>query len=1174
LLLAVGIDASAQEFTGSIYGRIVDPSNAPMSGVAITVEGAAIQGKRTAESEDNGSYRLLNLPPGEYRVTFEKAKFKTVVYESAKVEVNKTLTMNVTMQIADVAATVVVSANAPVVDVRSATVGTTFGASFLNDIPNQRDLFALLAASPGISLPRVDFGGNTAGTPSAFRAYGLAGQTITTVDGVNITVGSAAIGAYVDYGAMAEAQVSAAGNGADVAVAGAAVTTVVKSGSNTHHGEFFTDFKPSGGEGYSGAEEFLRYLDINGQLGGPLIKDRLWYFLSLRGQQTSSLTGMYDKPPAQGGTQGHLFTTGTTDYTLKLNYQLDRNSTLTFMTQWGRKVQPYRGGSGAAAANYTVESTASQNSRTEIGNVVYTRVINNRAMLDTSLNVFGSQFPLAARTDKTPIIDDVTFFRSGAYNAPSYTEDRRWHYNTNLNLYADHHDMKIGYMYQWYAPQFTAYGAPGPAGTVGHVYVGTTQGVPTSFFTDNGPVSSVDTLQNHALFFQDKFQVTSKLTLNYGVRFDQYRSSYPEQRFGVSGNGPCVDEESCDLGPFAVRTVTPARNVVTFNMLVPRIAVIYDLSGNGKTAVKTSWNRYATNPAETISDLVNPIDLITTKYAWDNNYLTMDPGVGATRITPAYVATLQPILGGAQLTPAEVDPKLKDSYTDEYTLGIEREVVEGLRVYGVFVRKVQKNLYGRYDRLRSFSAYTPVSALDPGPDGIINTADDRTITVWETTVPPGTTDYYLTNKPIGDDYSTVEFGATKRMGGHWQLTSGFDWTKRNLSSLFSEDPNTVFWNNNDTQTSGWTLKASGSYLFKRGWMVAFWYNAMRGEPYGRVFTVTQQYLDAGRSESDDSAGSGQHDHPGREGRDVLSARHQCVKRARAEGIRAQRLPEGSCDAQPLQHHRRQDRDRRQHAHRRAASAVDLPGRYRRPFYLTLHLLTMKARLRSSSFGGQAPQASSRNSGGQAVWTTVVLLFVSALVCAQRFKSEVLLINVVATVVDGKGRTIPNLTADDFVIEEDGQPQAIKLLLPSADLPISVGVLLDASKSMETKIRTAQRAVDRFLSKIHKDDEIFVMTFALRPSVIADFTSDRTTLRTALLSGVNLAGGTSLYDSLYQGLQKVQQGRYDKKAVLLVTDGEDTTSMTRFDKALQYIREAEMLVYSIGIKGAPALRHGN
>ena len=99
------------------------------------------------------------------------------------------------------------------------------------------------------------------------------------------------------------------------------------------------------------------------------------------------------------------------------------------------------------------------------------RVINNRATLDTSINFFATQFPLKAHTDKTPIIDDVTFARSGAYNAPSFSQDRRWHYNTNLTLYADHHDMKIGYMYQWYAPRYTAYGAPGPAGTVGHFYI-------------------------------------------------------------------------------------------------------------------------------------------------------------------------------------------------------------------------------------------------------------------------------------------------------------------------------------------------------------------------------------------------------------------------------------------------------------------------------------------------------------------------------------------------------------------------------------------------------------------------------------------------------------------------------------------------------------------------------
>jgi hypothetical protein len=158
------------------------------------------------------------------------------------------------------------------------------------------------------------------------------------------------------------------------------------------------------------------------------------------------------------------------------------------------------------------------------------------------------------------------------------------------------------------------------------------------------------------------------------------------------------------------------------------------------------------------------------------------------------------------------------------------------------IRKRQKNTFGRYDRLRTLAHFTPVQAVDPGPDGAVGSADDRTITVWETNVPPDTTDYYLTNKPIGDTYNTFEFGLTKRMSDHWQLTSGFDWTERNLSSLFSEDPNTVFWNSTNTQTTGWTFKASGTYVFKRGLMVGFWYNAMKGEPYSRLLTVTEGHL--------------------------------------------------------------------------------------------------------------------------------------------------------------------------------------------------------------------------------------------------------------------------------------------------------------------------------------------
>ena len=103
---------------------------------------------------------------------------------------------------------------------------------------------------------------------------------------------------------------------------------------------------------------------------------------------------MYDKPASRAAHKGQLFTTETTEYTLKLNYQLSRESTLTFMTQLGRKYQPYRFGSGASAYQYLVESTALQNGRSQIGKVDYMRVISNRATLDTSINVYGTQFPL------------------------------------------------------------------------------------------------------------------------------------------------------------------------------------------------------------------------------------------------------------------------------------------------------------------------------------------------------------------------------------------------------------------------------------------------------------------------------------------------------------------------------------------------------------------------------------------------------------------------------------------------------------------------------------------------------------------------------------------------------------------------------------------------------------
>src|ERR1051326_8220674 len=110
---------------------------------------------------------------------------------------------------------------------------------------------------------------------------------------------------------------------------------------------------------------------------------------------------------------------------------------------------------------------------------------------------------------------------------------------------------------------------------------------------------------------------------------------------------------------------------------------------------------------------------------------------------------------------------------------------------------------------------------------------------------------------------------------------------------------------------------------------------------------------------------------------------------------------------------------------------------------------------------------------------LTVLLTAAIVAAQ-VRVDVRLVNVVATVTDGRGRNIPNLTVDDFILEEDGKPQPITHFSQDQNIPVSVGILLDTSGSMDRKIRTAVEAVERFTRRIHPNDEIFLITFSGHP----------------------------------------------------------------------------------------------
>jgi Ca-activated chloride channel family protein len=199
---------------------------------------------------------------------------------------------------------------------------------------------------------------------------------------------------------------------------------------------------------------------------------------------------------------------------------------------------------------------------------------------------------------------------------------------------------------------------------------------------------------------------------------------------------------------------------------------------------------------------------------------------------------------------------------------------------------------------------------------------------------------------------------------------------------------------------------------------------------------------------------------------------------------------------------------------------------------------------------------------QAFTVLAAAMMIAVIVTAQ-VRVDVRLVNVVATVTDTRGRNISNLTANDFILEEDGKPQEITHFSQDQNVPVSVGVLLDTSGSMDRKIRTAVEAVERFSRRIHQNDEIFLITFSGHPVLRQDFTDNREKLSQALRH-INATGGTALYDALTESLTKIREGRHSKRAILLITDGQDTASAAKLNDVLETVRESDLLIYPIGI----------
>ena len=855
LLLFVGWSAPAfaqvSATTGSINGKVSDATGGVLPGVTVTVSSPSMQGTRSDVSDASGEYRFPAVPPGQYRITYELGGFSTVVREGVQVGLGFTATVNTDMVVATLQETVTVTGASPVVDVTATTTSTNFGQEKLASLPNARDFWTVLAAAPAIVLTRIDVGGSAAGTQTGYAAYDTKeDQHRPMVEGIVNTEGTGAAGFYYDYGAIDEVAVQTKGHTAEMPWPGVWSNFIAKSGGNEYHGKIYADYQnkniqarniddsatflcPGGRCGNlqpSDLNRLEKYRDINGDIGGFIMRDKLWWYGSLRDQNVQVLLPNF---PVKA------FETSLRNITAKGTFALSQNNKLTAYGQWGQKAQPNRLDTfriGATAARHTsADSTWEQRYWGHTYKAGYESVLSDR----TFVEVRGGQFRYVwpnYRYSEDPAYQDIgNNLVSGGNRDGWFRTPSRNQVAGSMTYFKDgwagDHNFKVGV--EWFRETFTDERGIGVNGSVpGDVIHYLNNGLPAEVDLFATPSTSEQGLQTLGLYVQDSWRLNSRLTFNVGIRFDRYRAFLPEQE------GPPV-------GRFNTTQVSfpEVSNAKTFNNPVPRLGMVFDLTGQGRTVLKANYARYAWNPGASV--LAAELNPNTTdwyrRYTWADTNSNLLYDAGEERVLSAQ-------FGGVT---AALDPNLKNTFTSEVSAWVEHELMPGFAVQGGYVYRSIDDFRVRVNQNRPMDAYNiPITIRDPGPDGVLNNADDGAgipgFNLSADALARGVSNI-TTNLPGSAEFHTFELSATKRQTGRWSLQGS-------VSKRWNEDQSTAYFGNNLRvvttpstpndliNTNGgrfkfsmWTMKVSGSY--DAGWGIRLTpaLRFQQGQPFGRTF---------------------------------------------------------------------------------------------------------------------------------------------------------------------------------------------------------------------------------------------------------------------------------------------------------------------------------------------------
>lgn len=824
LLMLAASPAAGQTVTGTLFGRVVDAGDLPLPGASATIRSAQlIGGAQTRITDENGDYRFPALPPGTYNLTVEMPGFATHSREGVILGAGASIGIDVKLALAGVQETVTVTGESPMVDAKSSQMRQTASKDLIENIPTARSFIGVFDLMPGVV--NINYSVATTGASSVYGGSGR--NNMFSLDGANLNDPLVAYaGADVNLETISEIQVTTAGMSAEFGGASGGVFNVItKSGSNNLLGQisgyFQDDALQSGNltdelraQGVQAGTRLAKASDWGGSLGGPVMRDRLWYFMNY--QQIDQRQEVINFPPGVNTDQYLYFGKATT--------QLTRHDRLDALYQYRLKYvyvfQP-----SVLEQNPTGWVRQRQNNHTT--NVKWTRPLTDRTFLEGRWSV-GNQrrhSAYANATDNTyGYRDQSTGQRWGWWAALAQPGNRN---SRQLKFDLTHfatgwgpgsHDVKAGWTYEWLInDEFRDW----RAGARVHLLF---DGRADRIELGNAPVTQNSNVNQYAFYLQDQWSPAARLTLNLGVRGEVIEGWWPKGSTGGVN--------------FPRREFPEERDVVDFKNIAPRLGITYDLFGNRRTVAKATWGRYYNQIYVGEFTASRPFSAGSQVYRWvdTNGDLIWQEGEQRELISDSTVAGL-----------GRIDPDVRQSYVENATLGIDHQITGDLAVGAMVILKNEHHLAEIVDAARPFdSAYVPITLPNPlSRDPITVYALDpafRGIPTQRLYTNPGG-EFCSFCPDLTRRYRGVQFTVARRLKDRWQLFGSYlfshnDGTK---GTGHSESQANVFGNPNSlvnafgrlTFDRPHQIKIQGTYQLPRDVLVSATYTGLSGLPWAR-----------------------------------------------------------------------------------------------------------------------------------------------------------------------------------------------------------------------------------------------------------------------------------------------------------------------------------------------------